>query len=483
MGPIALSPGGELIAAIREDRQLQVWRMGESRPVLDVHSNELHQITSLAVSPDNLTIATSGLDGAVRLWDARTGAERRSYEHHSNFTYSVAFSSDGRRVLSGSADSTARLWDAASGQDIAMFAGHRGRIDQAIYAPDGRQVVTASADRTIRQWDAKTGLALNILSGHEQSVDAVMFADEGKALLSVSSDGTVRLWDPRLPASLEDQMTWEEAIESDPLPAEQRQQLGLEEIDPNKDFAKASECDQAADSPYDPNRRSAGLEDWGLSDVAKAVCVDGAAKAAQTPRQAYLQGRAWWARQDAVHAKQNFEIALAKGYQASAVDLADLLLEQAADRQAVQRAIALYEHAWAAGIAIAADRLGDLYESAESRRGVDLSRWLDRDPHKAWAWYLKGVAVNEPYALARLGKSAEQEALAATTESSRDQAFLKALSLYSRASASGVSAHWIRDIVSQWQWHRASLGLLLAHRGHMADVARAYRAVERSKPH
>jgi WD40 repeat protein len=43
---------------------------------------------------------------------------------HTERVSSVAFSPDGNRIISGSVDSTVKLWDAATGRDIRTFSGH-----------------------------------------------------------------------------------------------------------------------------------------------------------------------------------------------------------------------------------------------------------------------------------------------------------------------------------------------------------------------
>src|SRR5437588_554658 len=53
-------------------------------------------VLSVAFSPDGKTLASSGLDMTVRLWEVGTGKERSALKGHTNFIHSVCFSPDGK---------------------------------------------------------------------------------------------------------------------------------------------------------------------------------------------------------------------------------------------------------------------------------------------------------------------------------------------------------------------------------------------------
>jgi len=154
-------------------------------------------LTSVAVSPDGTRIATSSLDGTVKLWDAITGKEIKTLRAHSDAVWSVSFSPNGSQLVTASSDKTAKVWDIESGKPLVTLSGHNESVSRAVFSPmiNEARVATASDDGSAKVWDLKTGRELLTLSGQSGWISGVAFSPDGSRIATAQGDGIAKVWD------------------------------------------------------------------------------------------------------------------------------------------------------------------------------------------------------------------------------------------------------------------------------------------------
>lgn len=69
------------------------------------------EVNGVAFSPDGERLASAGGDGAVKIWNSRTGDVVQSFKAHADSVVSVAFHPDGRHLASSGTDRQAKVWD------------------------------------------------------------------------------------------------------------------------------------------------------------------------------------------------------------------------------------------------------------------------------------------------------------------------------------------------------------------------------------
>jgi WD40 repeat protein len=144
-------------------------------------------------------VATGGVPGTLKIWDAGTGQELFSTMVHSSGVRKLAFSPDGHllAIAGDSPDALAKVWDVSNGQMISTFSGHPDRaygIAEIVVSPDGNRVATVSGEGSVKIWDPRTGEESLVLIG-AGDVNGVDFSPDGRYLATVSSDGTATKWD------------------------------------------------------------------------------------------------------------------------------------------------------------------------------------------------------------------------------------------------------------------------------------------------
>ncbi|CUA77393.1 Vegetative incompatibility protein HET-E-1 [Podospora anserina] [Rhizoctonia solani] len=187
---IAISPGGDLIAAGTENGNIHVYdtHTGVIIVALQGHAAD---VNSVSFSPDGMLVASGSDDKTAIIWNTHTGNIATGTLH-------------GKRIVSGSGDRTVIVWDTYSGDIVfGPLQGHSSPVYSVVFSPDARLIASGSHDRTVRLWDASTGAAAaKPPRGHTRSVNRVAFSPDGIQVASCSNDKTIRIWDVQTRASV-----------------------------------------------------------------------------------------------------------------------------------------------------------------------------------------------------------------------------------------------------------------------------------------
>jgi WD40 repeat protein len=151
----------------------------------------------VAFSPDSdrPRLASASVEGTVRIWDVKTGAQIVNPPlHHTAGARCVAFSQDGRFLASGGSDHVVKVWDTQTWKLFDERPELMAAVQCVEFHPKESSVLAwGGRDSTVRVWKVGTK-EIHTLHGHQSWVLSVAFSPDGEWLASASLDGTVRVW-------------------------------------------------------------------------------------------------------------------------------------------------------------------------------------------------------------------------------------------------------------------------------------------------
>lgn len=195
---IALSPDEVLLASGGADGRVIVWDKDTRDLVQTLEGHEI-RINGLAFSPNGQYLVSADATGKLLVWDTETWVQFTILEIDENIAElrTIAFSVDGRWLVAGTSDGHIIVWNAGNFSQAQILEEHNGgTIYDIVFSPDNSLMVSGGDDGTLHYWDTETFSLLDIVVAHEGSwILTLAFSPDGTKLASGGLDRRVKLWD------------------------------------------------------------------------------------------------------------------------------------------------------------------------------------------------------------------------------------------------------------------------------------------------
>src|SRR5262249_30671608 len=158
-------------------------------------------VYGVAFSSDGERLASAGGDGAVQVWNSRTGKViQMRKDAHTRFACCVAFHPEGNHLASVGADGRVNVWELTAGPTRKEIErpcdadNTYGTAYAAAFSPLDPDHLAVGYHGTVTIWDWKHEQAVHTFHGHKTDRISVAFSPDGRHLATGNWHGTVKLW-------------------------------------------------------------------------------------------------------------------------------------------------------------------------------------------------------------------------------------------------------------------------------------------------
>jgi WD40 repeat protein len=175
---------------------IRLWDVRTGRLLRELvgHRGAAHALAFPPTGTDSLL--SDGFDGALTLWDVRTGLPSRRHRFGGvTTTEGISYSPRGDTVAVVHPDAPVTLHDAATLAQLRKWVPPRGNVVAGDFALTGRNYLGATDRKTLCLWDVTTGKLLREWKASEEPLKCLAVSPDLKMAAVGAQRREITLWD------------------------------------------------------------------------------------------------------------------------------------------------------------------------------------------------------------------------------------------------------------------------------------------------
>jgi WD40 repeat protein/serine/threonine protein kinase len=191
----------DLLATTGRDGAIRIWEIATETLLHEMKEPRAGRWVKLAYSAPTNRLFSAGLDRVVNMWDPLAGQFILTLATMPGTIDSIDINLAGTRLILGGRGFDYQVLPIADMQGWRVWPGHSDHVTQVTFSPDGRHMASVAGrwadvqDKRILLWDVATGRQIRSFSEGDAKIWCVEFSPDGNSLFEGGSRSQIRRWD------------------------------------------------------------------------------------------------------------------------------------------------------------------------------------------------------------------------------------------------------------------------------------------------